>query len=532
MSNLASKEAKSSNNIPSYLQELIEDKPSSLLKLVAAWDDLAIETQIQILYSYKNRHINSKSFNQLKAKALNSKNDYVRYLIAELANFDEKNPDDKKLLSLISNDSSQLVRHTHDESNFIEYFRYFDSELKKDTFEKFFSLPSENQIMLVSKWEKWEAKKFLALIEWAISNGKIEQSIIENLVEEYSKNLAALKLEDEMPYDGYMSCYFGEALDNLWSLIPKLGDTYSACLLAKNLPTGIYRNVISEEVIKPIHGKALKYLLYRDDFYDTNFRKQILFSKNYDDDVREAAALTNLDLTNEEFFDIIKNEEKSILKILIRCNQTHPCLPPVYVYALKDARKAISDYSLGDIKIEIDAKTFEQFFNVSLKWCESELEKVEAIKRRLLELAIYEIARDIANLQDEDIKRIPEILGDELKFLEKSIIRSDAWKTYMNFSNILWQWDGYQHEKRLLREVDSSFSKFYPIPPKSSEDLFGPEGSEVHFVGKKLSYFYNEMLKMSKAIDIVNNELKEFKQYSMFFYIAIFLMICVVAHHA
>jgi hypothetical protein len=37
------------NDIPAYMEEFLEERPSAILKLNAAWDGLNTETQIKIL---------------------------------------------------------------------------------------------------------------------------------------------------------------------------------------------------------------------------------------------------------------------------------------------------------------------------------------------------------------------------------------------------------------------------------------------------------------------------------------------------
>lgn len=116
------------------LDDLIQDKPSSKLKLLAVWNDLSIETQIKILLILKE-----KIPDKLKNICLSSKNSYIRHLTARYAQYREDNHEDKKLIEKITEDESPLVKY----ANFSNY-SWFPSDVENIP-QFFFSLPHEKE---------------------------------------------------------------------------------------------------------------------------------------------------------------------------------------------------------------------------------------------------------------------------------------------------------------------------------------------------------------------------------------------------
>ncbi len=140
------------NNIEEYLSELIEDKPSTQLKIMAVWDDLSIESQIKILNGLKS--IPEK----LKIKAFSSHNEYIRYLVVKNLTCDESGSYDQIWMNKVLNDTSPLVRLC------IKNDRTVCSE--ELHYKSFFSLSHEERIMLITTPALInDGEKFAALIE-------------------------------------------------------------------------------------------------------------------------------------------------------------------------------------------------------------------------------------------------------------------------------------------------------------------------------------------------------------------------------
>src|SRR5438876_658858 len=93
--------------IDKYLDELMQDTTSSRLKLLAAWDGLTVDTQIKILSRVKEIP------HELKIKALDNQNDYIRFLVSHrfFSRVNStQNDEDQMLFEKISNDRSILVK--------------------------------------------------------------------------------------------------------------------------------------------------------------------------------------------------------------------------------------------------------------------------------------------------------------------------------------------------------------------------------------------------------------------------------------
>lgn len=287
-------------SIDHSLLELIQPhRPSSEIKLIAAWSGLSIETQIKILSTVD--HIPD----EIIKKGLGSSNDYVRYLIVNkfgICNFENGNLEEQALFDKISNDNgiakyalktSQaiFVREQNERGNIV-------SILKP---ENFFSLSKEEQIMYFSELTVSDGETIAKIIEWGLTAGSIEKDHIKNLIIECSSNFEKFKSSYDYDYDdfdGYTEYCKSKCLKALWELAPKL-DSISAQLLVLTLPPRI-----TEEILNSLEKKLLIHVLQRKDVYQTVLRWNIVYcvNKQYDDDIRKAAASTNFYITDNQFF--------------------------------------------------------------------------------------------------------------------------------------------------------------------------------------------------------------------------------------
>jgi hypothetical protein len=331
-------------NVEDYIQELIQDTPSSRLKLLVAWDGLSTETQIKILASLKNIP------KQLKVKGLNSSNDYIRYLTAKLASFNDQDPKDKALLDKINEDRCLLVK----------YSKNCMHEFHDKNFEKFLSSPLEQQILYLSNSDISIGENFTDLILGAIDNKKVDEYHLTILVEEFTKQLALNNPTEEVPYSGHTSYCNKKSLNALWSALSEMKENKVAIIMADYLPTRVTREDVSTNILERLSNKLLTRVLYRHDVYISGYRKEIFFSTSdkYNREVKLAAASWHLNLNPEEFYSLIKEDSKNGLQILMECNQYMPHLPPVYIYALEDIRQTILNNKLDPLEKNGDSFKF------------------------------------------------------------------------------------------------------------------------------------------------------------------------------
>lgn len=88
-----------------FLAPLLEPKPSAMLKLVAAWDGLSLESQMTLLEALRAAP-NGVLPDEIARKALASPNTYLRFLTAKMIGRKEGDP----LLDMIARDPDPLVR--------------------------------------------------------------------------------------------------------------------------------------------------------------------------------------------------------------------------------------------------------------------------------------------------------------------------------------------------------------------------------------------------------------------------------------
>lgn len=69
------------DSVPDYLLPLLQATPSSIAKLIGAWDGLGVELQIQILSRLQKIVIHDFLAYRVRKKALDSPNAYVHILL-------------------------------------------------------------------------------------------------------------------------------------------------------------------------------------------------------------------------------------------------------------------------------------------------------------------------------------------------------------------------------------------------------------------------------------------------------------------
>lgn len=472
------------DSLDESLRILIEDKPSSRIMLEAAWDGLTPETQIKILSIL--RHKLPKA---VRNRAISHGNPYIRYLASRDASFNEKCqcPEDILTVAKIASDNEVLVKY----SRILEQTSMYRLEHKL-TPELFFSLAHEARLLLLSHNITILSRYFKELIEWAIENGSISQVELDELTEEFLKNKSALSYFEPKPYEGYESYLRSDLLRDLWLLIPKLGKTESAYLLAEHLPTkdGLVSEVLNDEVLEKLGNNVLYTLFCRSDVELKDCRKKVVLStdkEKYNDFMRDAAMTRDFGITPEDFHGLIINERYDVLKSLMFHNGHEAAiyLTPVYLEALNEMQDIIFTYDYDYPKSLTRDEAIEAILRKLPDWKR---------KRELVNLGLYYIAR---NLVPWDKREEPSKIRDkELHFLENKVVPGDTWATYIAFSKIKLS---DSEEKLLLEDMSFIDESLISIPPSDPDDLFGKAGNDQAFIPAKLDFLYNEIIKLSKA---------------------------------
>lgn len=512
------------DDISAHLIELVEAKPSSWLKLLAAWDGLSVEVQIKFLY-YLRPNLFKAPF-LFKEKALQSNNEYVRYLISNFIELDENNPKDLKLLSLISNDT--LLANQRKMPNFGGWG--LELGMQEDEPGLFFSMPIEWQILKVSAWGLSNLSAFVSLIEWAVNSATLP-STLEIIIEEYIGNLKKISPHDVNYSRDFISDFatwhHEKDLKATWEFLPKLnklGMGNSAYLMVRNLPLRVHQFgacVVSEDLIKELNNTKqdlLKYLLWREDFSDSDIRKKILFSEKnkFSDEIKSAAASSGVYFTRIEFSKLIQEKNQEVINLLIENNKYHSYLSPLYIFALYDLKKTLLEKrkNKADSTEDLDFNdlNFDKFFQIETKWDKSEEKRHKNIKNHLLELGLYRIAYSVAHKNLTNSEKI-EILGDKLSFLLEKIKPLNAWETFVSFRQHIENLNKYAG--LLLQEIDDHcFKTFRPSILCNSEELFEEDSSE--FLSHKMKLLYKEVSNLSEEL---KRSKKEFNQRMIYFFV-------------
>lgn len=395
--------------LDSSLQELVQSKPSSILKLKAAWDGLSVETQIKIFHLFQD-----KLPKEIIKKSLFSKNEYIRYLAVKNGNLSDKNHEDQNDIKIINEDKICLVKYTERSS------RTWSQWSKEDDSELFFSMPHEGQIVTINSWSR--PNSFVKLMTWAIENKPVEQSKLDELTKEFVHNQAILSYFKELDDDGYDAYLKGKELEELWSLVPRLYATDSTTLLATYLPLDAGLFSLSAEQLSSFEGSAIGAVLYRTDFYCPDFRREIFLSPNNESNyLQYAAACNNLRLSDQDFHHLIKSNNKELLQLLGISNARNPYFSPIYLCLLED----MSTYY--DFPTYFSNNLEEQILHV-FRAEENDDSKIKC----LVKIALYKIAVQLvpweANEEATDMD-----FEDSLKFLQEKMVIHDTWGTYLSF---------------------------------------------------------------------------------------------------
>lgn len=470
------------------LDDLIQDKPSSKLKLLAVWNDLSIETQIKILLILKE-----KIPDKLKNICLSSKNSYIRHLTARYAQYREDNHEDKKLIEKITEDESPLVKY----ANFSNY-SWFPSDVENIP-QFFFSLPHEKRIIILSSNELYWPGFFTKLITWAIEHEAIPQNELDDLTDEFTKNSVLTKYFSRKPYDGYDSYQIDKDFEELWRLVPKLVGTSSAFFMIKHLPTTVYGyECIPDEILRSLNCNYLIHLFGREDVYLSDFRKEVFLSDNdkYDEISRAIAISKNATLDKHEFHALIKDNRKDLLKILYEENTRRPFLRPEFLLALDDLYCSLDLYSSDD-----DWLSHEEAEDKILKVFNSmdENKKIDS----LISISLYNLAVKIVPWPDKKNPKNPENIEfkNGLEFLEGKVIPNDTWGTYISFSKAFHPYNPYV--KRLLDEIKEDFNFIYPTYLLSSDEIFSSDNlyqNKLETKEVKIDYLYSSIKKLTEKI--------------------------------
>jgi len=171
--------------LPDHLAPLLEPTPSSVAKLIAAWDGLNIESQVLLLTELDKVGLPDYLNEKILVKALGSANAYVRYLAASRFTIDDT-AEKKAIIHRIQEDPDPLVRYCVLESgwgstsaNAVGRLGSIlrDQRALKDA-DAFFALPQEARLAKVTLMHEY-GEDMAALISHAVDHQLKEGKVSE-----------------------------------------------------------------------------------------------------------------------------------------------------------------------------------------------------------------------------------------------------------------------------------------------------------------------------------------------------------------
>jgi len=319
------------------LQEHLESTSSGAEKLLAIWEDLSMDAQLQSLNQIRHSSMNGhfRSYDALtrkiQLKALSSNYVLVRYQVAAQLYYHHPESDDELAVNdLIDKDPSDLVRYAPLEG-------LGSRGLNPSTF---FSIPRLERCARFryhptssTYSDGYDTVEFITtLIENGLINNPEREDEVNYMMSEYVLSFHSTFKSDfnqEPAYDGWSECEKGKTLEQLWNVVPKLPE-YSAYLLITTLPERVgFLKSPSCDALKGIAEKLsddqIQILLERDDIHLEDVRKEVFWGTKIDNEYHsrlwEAACCNHFSINNEDFERLLElpiDEKIERLQVIFR----------------------------------------------------------------------------------------------------------------------------------------------------------------------------------------------------------------------
>ena len=443
--------------LPPHLMDLLHPTPSGTAKLIAAWDGLGMEAQVQILATLDESKFPAYLAQKVRRKALDSSNAYVRYLAARKFHFGrDDNEEEKALKDRIEMDSDPLVKFCLLESE----WNFLDKDIKNP--ESFFSLPQEARLAKVRQLSG-SGEAIASLIAFAVDNyfeqGQVSEIELYEILADYLNKPSFREHYGEdrwrSRYDGFGEYMAGKDVEALWALVVKVPEGISHVLIEHLPEQAGLSSGIPENILEQLTPGQLETLLYRRDVVLKEFRRKF-FKQPAErlDRVRSAAISCNFDLSYDDFSEILAKSDNDKIDILRDLSVMAGDLSLVFYDALHDILSAVDDSLSGAWE---DAGMAEIAFERKAKsltgWQR---------KKQLRELRLYRLAKQAVPWKAAEEGYSP---GDKLEFLANLSVDGDTWATFKNFSN---EWA----KRRNTERLEKSLPRIYEVGEEDIEEAF------------------------------------------------------------
>lgn len=413
------------SQLPPHLDTLMQPTPSGVTKLIAAWDGLHTETQIEIISRLASARYPAYLAEKVRAKAFENQNSYIRYLAYRGFYLDRNDIKSQQVKARIEADRDPLVRFSILENE----WAIADPEIKSP--ELFFRLPHEARLAKVRELNG-HGEEIASLISFAVENllkeGVVSEFELYEVLADYltRPSFRTRYSEDNWhhSYDGYAVYSAGKEMDALWGVVAKSPPPVSLVLI-EALPVNYgLGSGIPKDVLNRLDRHQLQALLYRRDVVLTDFRKEV-FNRpaKHLDSLRCAAISHNFDLENAEFAIILSMQESEKMDVL-RDLAT----------SASDLRLCVYD-AIHDILFSTEATAFGGAWEDASRAHNSLERRLKHLSewrrdRELKELRLYRLAHRAVPSKKDQMGYAP---SNDLEFLAQHVVPGDTWRTYMAF---------------------------------------------------------------------------------------------------
>jgi hypothetical protein len=470
-------------NVQDHLATLAFPTPSGTAKLLAAWDDLSLESQIILLTeiteadpltSFLPPHLNhfgnrfSNRLTKVVKKALDSPNSYIRYLAGRNLKSLPEGEEKKAIQTRIESDHDPMVRFC-----LLEEARTvldFDPNT-------FFTLPQEARLAQIRSLQSCH-RDVLSLIEHAavheLKDGKITEVELFEILLDLMGSPAFRRLHSSDNTEAFLGLQQIYDIEGWWRLTTRLPE-WMTYLLIEHLPAkhlfAVPRTKLRKVLLDTLSPYQLAHILRRPDIKLSAYRKELFFADNQHLAVSDEAVSHHFSLDYREFGEILSKSEGKRYELLSTLADYATELKPVLYRAIHDLLKD-AKWDTGQVLNYGDKypliphiKTFCRSAEQALGMLDYRLESCapEYRKSELEDLALYHYAKELVPWKQGGDGQIP---SSNLEFLTKSIVAGDTWATFMAF---LKTW----HEERFTHK------KFYRDLPPIHEDRWTREEEQA-----------------------------------------------------
>jgi len=305
-------------SLPEHLKPLLEPTPSGAAKLLAAWDGLTVETQINILAGLSKAQHPPYLARKIRLKALESETAYIRYLAFQGGHFSD-DAGDIEVKTRIEADPDALVRYSTKENT---DWTWSDRELENP--EIFLALPHEVRLAKVRYLARF-GEEIANIVTHALDNhlkdGRVSEIELYEVLADYvlkpdfRQHLQGTKWRER--YDGYGEYRAGKEIEALWRLVPKSPVLLAHFLIQTLPPEAGLSSGIPKDVIESLTEQQLGTLLYRRDIDLHDLRKELFRTTGKDRyRVKAAAISSHFSIDDTEFAEILSLPDPEKIKTL------------------------------------------------------------------------------------------------------------------------------------------------------------------------------------------------------------------------